>query len=441
MVTKKEKIRNVITDNKIFSKWGGVVPKFATFFAFIYHLSVLVLFWVLKLYPMFCFNIFSVTIFASLLYLIPKMNSYIGLYLIAAFEVIIHQILAEFYLGSQSNFHFFILLMGLLPYLVFGGNFKLSVPITVLTSLLFIILNNANIPPRFIISDNIMDIIKYSNITLSVLMIIFIMFIFTFIVFQSEKELRKRNDMLANEIQRASVIQQSFFKQNLSDINGWDVAYYNKTMVGVSGDLYDFYRTSNHLDGLGIFDVSGHGISSSLVTMLVKNIIHQEFYKNYGLELWEILNKINDRVIDEKGNIENYLTGILVRIDVDYKIEFVCAGHPEPILYKKSSGKCFLIPRNEKSKGAIGIPGFPTFYNSQFITLEEGDELIFYSDGAVDACNEEGEAYGIERLIESITRVAGEPAQNQVGFLTEYISDFCGKNPQNDDITMIVLKK
>ena len=441
MGSREEKVRKVITDNKIFSKWGGVVPKFATFFAFIYHLSVMLMFLGLKLYPMFCFNIFSVTIFALLLYFIPKMNSYIGLYLIAACEVIVHQILAEYYLGSQSNFHFFILLIGLLPYLVFGGNFKLSVPITVLTSILFICLNNANLPPQFIVSDSIMNIIEYSNVTLSVLMIIFIMFIFTFIVFQSEKELRKRNDMLANEIQRASVIQQSFFKQDLSGIRDWDVAYYNKTMVGVSGDLYDFYRTSNHLDGLGIFDVSGHGISSSLVTMLVKNIIYQEFYKNYGLELWEILNKINDRVINEKGNIENYLTGILVRIDVDFKIELVCAGHPEPILYKKSMDKCFFIQRNETSKGAIGIPGFPTFYNSQFVELEEGDEIVFYSDGAIDACNEEGEAYGRDRLIESVVRVAGEPAKNQVGFLTEYISDFCGENPQNDDITMIVLKK
>ena len=426
--------------SRFFSKWSGTVPKIATAFALLYHIGVLILFLCLKIYPMFFFNIGSVIIFSILLFYIPKMDSYIGLYLIAAFEVVLHQVLADYYLGTASNFHFFILLIGLLPYLVFGGNFKLSVPITFLTSILFIYLTNTNFLPKYVINYKILLVIKYSNVTLSVLMIILIMFIFTFIVFQTQRELEKRNNMLANEIQRASVIQQSFFKQDLSSIKGWDVAYYNKTMVGVSGDLYDFYKTGSKLDGLGIFDVSGHGISSSLVTMLVKNIIQQEFYNNPDLELWEILNKINDRVIEEKGNIENYLTGILARIE-NNRIELVSAGHPDPILYKKSSDSCFFIKKAENSQGAIGLPGFPTFYNSQFIVLEEGDEIVFYSDGAIDACNYDGESYGKERLMEAVSRVAGETAKRQVDFLTEYIADFSGTSTQNDDITMIVLKK
>ena len=49
--------------------------------------------------------------------------------------------------------------------------------------------------------------------------------------------------------------------------------------------------------------------------MLVKNIIIQEFYNGKELKLSEIVSKINDRVLNEKGNIENYLTGILCRIN------------------------------------------------------------------------------------------------------------------------------
>ena len=441
MLDAKSSGDKITKNTKFFSSWTEIVPKIATIFALLYHICVLLLFFTLHIYPLFFYNIGSVIVFSILLFFIPRMNSYIGLYLIAAFEVVIHQFLGDFFLGTASNFHFFILLMGLLPYLVFGGNFKLSVPITVLTSLLFIYLSNANYVPRYNIEAKIYTFIQYANITLAVLMIICIMFIFTFIVFQSERELRKRNDILANEINRASIIQQSFFKQNLDSIKDWDVAVYNKTMVGVSGDLYDFYKTKDHLDGLGIFDVSGHGISSSLVTMLVKNIIQQEFYKHQDMELWEIVNSINDRVIEEKGDIENYLTGILVRV-IDYNhIEIVTAGHPDPILYKKDRNQSYFIKKDCTSVGAIGLPGFPTVYNSQFIELNEGDEILFYSDGAIDVSNENGEAYGKDRLIESVNRVAGEKAKDQVGFLTEYISDFLGEQPQNDDITMIVLKR
>ena len=441
MLNAKASDDKITKNTKFFSSWSEIVPKIATIFALLYHICVLFLFYKLKIYPLFFYNIASVVVFTILLILIPKMSSYIGLYLIAAFEVVIHQFLGDYFLGTASNFHFFILLMGLLPYLVFGGNFKLSVPITVLTSLLFIYLSNANYVPLYNIDAAVYTFIQYANIILAVSMIICIMFIFTFIVFQSERELRKRNDILANEINRASIIQQSFFKQNLDGIKDWDVSVYNKTMVGVSGDLYDFYKQKGHLDGLGIFDVSGHGISSSLVTMLVKNIIHQEFYKNQDLELWEIVNSINDRVIEEKGEIENYLTGILVRVVDKNKIELVSAGHPDPILYKKELNQSFFIKKDKTSIGAIGLPGFPTVYNSQFIELEDGDEIVFYSDGAVDVQNEAGEPYGRTRLIESVNRVAGEDAKSQVGFLTEYISDFIGNNPQNDDITLIVLKK
>ena len=94
-------------------------------------------------------------------------------------------------------------------------------------------------------------------------------------------------------------------------------------MMGVAGDLFDFYTDSNSLDGLGIYDISGHGISSGLLTMLVKNIIHNEFYKKENKTLDEILYKSNNRIIEEKGNVENYVTGILMKIknnDVNFVV-------------------------------------------------------------------------------------------------------------------------
>ena len=113
-------------------------------------------------------------------------------------------------------------------------------------------------------------------------------------------------------------------------------------MAAVSGDLFDIYHRQNNIDGIGIFDISGHGLASGLVTMLVKNIIHQEFYKIADTDLAEILSRINTRIIQEKADIENYLTGILVRIGSD-KIELVNAGHPFPILYKSKQKECFFV--------------------------------------------------------------------------------------------------
>ncbi len=388
---------------------------------------------------MFYYNFISISVFTLILLLIPKMKSYVFVYNLALVEVIIHQTLADYYLGSYCSFHSFILLLGLLPFLVFENKKKFALPITIITALIYIYYSCRTIPASAFVIPETLFRIRCMNITITVFIICFVILIYTRVVYRSEYYLKNHSETLENEIKMAAVIQQNFFKQEIENIEKYEIAYFSRPMVGVSGDVYDFYKTDNKLDGLGIFDVSGHGISSGLVTMLVKNIIHQEFYKSKA-ELWEIVNQINDRVIDEKGEIQNYLTGILIRLYKD-KFEIVAAGHPAPILYKKKTGKCDFLKLGEKSKGAIGIAGFPVFYESLFYDFEEGDELILYSDGVIDIKNDREEYFGKERLLEAVKINIGKAAAEQVSFIANSIYSFCGSREQNDDLTIIVLKK
>lgn len=419
-----------------------LVSQFTSICSLLYHIAIFILFLALKIYPMVIYNIFSISIFSLIVILIPRKKSFISLYLLASVEVIIHQILADYFMGTQCSFHYFILLMGLLPFLVFEDKFKLSIPITIITTLLFVIYENLNVLPKYEISETVTNIVRCFNISITIFVILFMILIYTLIVYRIEKNLETQKGALEKEIKMASLIQQNFFKQDISFIKDWDVEYFSKPMVGVSGDLYDFYKKDGILHGLGIFDVSGHGISSGLVTMLVKNIIFQEFYKanNTGEELWEVLNKINDRVIEEKGDIANYLTGILVRIK-DNNIEFTNAGHPSPIYYSSVTRECKYLDKSVNAKGAIGLPGFPTFYESQFLDMAIGDELVFYSDGVLDLKNEKGESFGKERLLNYIRENTNATAKEQMEYITQNIYNFCGNLPQNDDITVIILRK
>lgn len=419
-----------------------IVSQFTSISSLIYHICIFILFFFLKIWPMFFYNIFSISIFSLIIFLIPKKKSFIGLYFLAAVEVIIHQILADYFMGSNCDFHYFILLMGLLPFLVFEDKFKLSIPITIITTLLFVVYENITVLPKYEVSETVTNIVRCFNIAITIFVILSMILIYTLIVFRIEKNLETQKGALEKEIKMASLIQQNFFKQDISSISNWDIGYFSKPMVGVSGDLYDFYKKDGILRGLGIFDVSGHGISSGLVTMLVKNIIFQEFYKanNSEEELWEVLNKINDRVIEEKGDIANYLTGILVRIK-ENNVEFANAGHPSPIYYSSVKRECKYIDKSLNSKGAIGLPGFPTFYESQYLDLAIGDELVFYSDGVLDLKNENGESFGKERLLNYIRENTNATAKEQIEYITQNIYNFCGNLPQNDDITVIILKK
>lgn len=436
----KQKVRKGLNSLTSSFQRARLVSLFVTICSLLYHIGIWWFFYAVDIKHMFYYNFFSITVFSVILILVPRLKSYVLAYNIALLEVIIHQVLADYFMGSYSSFHSFILLMGLLPFIIFENKKRYALPITVITALLYIYFSCRNIEPHANVAPAILFGVRCMNISITVFIIIFVVLIYTRVVYRIEYYLKNHSESLENEIKMAAVIQQSFFRQQVDDIKKYEVGYFSRPMVGVSGDLYDFYKTGEKLDGLGIFDVSGHGISSGLVTMLVKNIIHQEFYNQKDAELWEIVNQINDRVIEEKGEIQNYLTGVLVRLYED-KFELVDAGHPAPILYKKSTGECNYIELGDKSVGVIGIAGFPVFYESIFYDFEDGDELILFSDGVIDIKNENGEYFGKERLLKAAKVMVGMSAAEQVSYIANDIYSFCANCEQNDDLTIIVLKK
>ena len=86
--------------------------------------------------------------------------------------------------------------------------------------------------------------------------------------------------------------------------------------------------------------MSGHGIASGLVTMLAKTVIDRKFRECADLPFPKAMEEINRQIIEEKGDIENYLTGVLLRIN-DNKVELISAGHPKVFLRTEKNGKAY----------------------------------------------------------------------------------------------------
>lgn len=269
-------------------------------------------------------------------------------------------------------------------------------------------------------------------------------FIFaTFLQFrirQTEKQLQEQKVLLDKEITNAGMIQKTFYSHIKNELSGWNIAYKTKPMAGVSGDLYDFYTFGDRLDGCGVFDISGHGISAGILTMLTKNIIQQEFYADKKCSLWETVNRINERYVAEKGAVSNYFTGVLVKI-TETQVELVNAAHPAPILYKKATNTFEVIKNHPNALGPIGMADLPAVYVSQFLAMENGDELFIYSDGILETQNRAGEQFDEERLLESIQKHIDEDVTTQNELLFKDIHNFKRGAASTDDITMVILQK
>lgn len=257
---------------------------------------------------------------------------------------------------------------------------------------------------------------------------------------QTEQELIDKTDLLSKEINQASIIQKAFLSHPDLVFPHWSLAYKNTPMAGVTGDLYDFYYEDKELKGVGIFDISGHGVSSGMLTMLIKNIIQFIFYENFNNPLSRTMELINERFIKEKGGVTNYLTGILAKIN-ESQIELVNAGHQYPIHYRKSDNTFNIIKKSPESMGAIGLKGFPCVYVSQFIQMESGDELFFFSDGITEARNAEDVQFGMDRFIDCLKKNINATVDEQLKYISVDVHSFIGKTPVTDDMTLLILKR
>lgn len=251
------------------------------------------------------------------------------------------------------------------------------------------------------------------------------------------------------DMQMAAIVQENFFTKPPKQFLGWnhDIAY--EPLDKVSGDLFDFYSDDGEkLKGFSLFDASGHGVAAALVTMLSKNIIHRYFnraYENY-FPISYALGEINDEIIAAKGDVENYLTGIMVRftdLGDSCKVELASAGHPYPIVYDSELKECISLKDMENGPhyGAIGLAGFEVaFCNIQF-QMKPDDIMLCFSDGLTEISDKDNNEFGRARLEKIIRENADLSANDLLSLIKKQVMEFIGEAPKEDDITVILLKK
>lgn len=259
----------------------------------------------------------------------------------------------------------------------------------------------------------------------------------------ANKKLEEDQHRAEQDMDLAVHVQQSFYPSQ-TQFSGWDIAVCFKPLSGISGDLYDLYKTDGKLRGFSLFDVSGHGIAAGLVTMLTKSIIYRTFNANLDKSISETLVNINNSIITAKGNIENYLTGVLFRYDEKtHELQLVNVGSPQPLYHKHGSPETQVLApnKNEKQCGMIGISGLQVSFPAITLHIEEGDCLICYTDGLSEAVNKQNEQFGQKRIINSFARAENTTAAENLKHILADLYAFIDDTPLQDDVTIIIVKK
>ncbi|MFW5710950.1 MAG: PP2C family protein-serine/threonine phosphatase [Spirochaetota bacterium] len=283
-------------------------------------------------------------------------------------------------------------------------------------------------------------------------------------------QLQAAQQIAAKDMAMAVRVQQSFYPERAPRSEHWDTGLVFQPANGVAGDLYDFFIEGKELYGAALFDVSGHGISSGLVAMLAKAIIARNFIRRSGDKLSSITHSINSELISQKGEIENYVTGILLRLHKrpggnqpdsgrqSTLVEFVNAGHTQPLVMKAGTGRVHDLGSHSRQGSILGIPDLPAQYPTMRMKMEPGDLLLLYSDALSETMNYAGRQFGsegIRRALEAavtketagagVAPVNTTPTAQQIAdSLQTAVRRYAGLKPDEplkDDLTIIALRR
>ncbi len=200
---------------------------------------------------------------------------------------------------------------------------------------------------------------------------------------------------------------------------------------GVGGDFYAIKRVDDYRWLFMVCDVTGKGVSASLVSAIVGGMFNM-FDKHQSLKKY--ISKLNN-YIQETFMIEKYLTGMF--LDFDEKsglLKFYDMGHSLINIFR--NGKCYNL--NQKKSAPVGIKK-DIGINPNSVYLKKGDRLLVYSDGVSDQRNTQGEFLGDAYIKKIILNHYKEELNEIKERIFTHLDLYRGNLPQSDDITFIIM--
>jgi len=223
-------------------------------------------------------------------------------------------------------------------------------------------------------------------------------------------------------------------------IPGYGIAYATRPANTVAGDYYDVILRPGvtSVEDRVLFvvaDVAGKSIPAAMLMATFQASLRTLAMSHKPIE--QLAAELNHYSCSTSQSGRRFTTAFLAELDpATGDLAYVNAGHNVPILRRKSG----LIERPDVGGIPIGVLPESTYQVGQ-TRLDNGDWLVIFTDGVVEAVNASGDDYDEPRLVRMIDRSAGlTPAELIHGLFGE-LDQFVGNAPQHDDMTCLLLKR
>lgn len=244
-----------------------------------------------------------------------------------------------------------------------------------------------------------------------------------------ELELIERNKKMRRDLDVARKIQEKILPEAGNKYN-LDIDYVYSPSEMLSGDIFDIFSIDEDHLGIYIADVSGHGVSASMMTMFIRQSMRS--IKDEISSPSKALKELQSQFHKLNLEVDKYFTifyGVFNKST--YEFRYSNAGHNcLPMVYSQ-----------EGDISLLELKGYPILslfeevnYDEKKLFLEKDDKILLYTDGITEVRNKDGEEFGVEGIVKLIE----ENRSVSVLEIEDIIIRFSW-GEQEDDIAIVLL--
>ena len=267
------------------------------------------------------------------------------------------------------------------------------------------------------------------------------------IIHQTLSRLQAAHDLIDSDLIEAKKLQQSLVRERHRDFGPMQISLLLRPAGRVGGDLVGFYPIDEERFGCFALDVSGHGISSALMTARLAGYLSSAApEQNVALRPRigggyiprppaEVAAWLNRLVLGEMTT-EHYFTMVLAHVEVETgRVSLVQAGHPHPVIQRADGGL------EEVGRGGAPIGLLPEVKFEQVeLRLAPGERLLILSDGITECPDPDQNLLDTDGLFGVMRDLRGISGTSFLEGLVWRLSEFAGIEEFPDDISAVLLE-
>jgi sigma-B regulation protein RsbU (phosphoserine phosphatase) len=230
-------------------------------------------------------------------------------------------------------------------------------------------------------------------------------------------------------------VQQGFMQAPCSKSDRLDYSARCRQIRALGGDCYGFMPVSSEQLALLVGDASGKGLAAALMIANVQSSLRTAALFT-GNDLALLLKAVNHQAYS--SSLANRYATLFYGVfdNGNRRLRYINAGHNPPLVLRRDGSVEWL----ETSGAPVGM--FPdSTYEEKVVELEAGEWVIAYTDGVVEAANQNGEEWGVQSLLKTAARgvQCSQDAEDLVNLIFHSMDNFSSEH-QSDDATLAIVR-